>query len=134
MNVKWTEGAVNDMQRLFSSNPYYAIPRFFRELKWRISYALQRAVKGYDPEYWWGFHNKFTELALINLQILQKNHSGYPANMTEELWNTQLQKMIDGFKASERMSETVSGFDEKDQQIFIEGMKSFTDYYHNLWD
>lgn len=133
MEIKFSKGFKKSFDQCFSSKPWYAIPRWFRNAKWGMVKAWQRIFRGYDETWWWNLHYKITETVLANLRILRKSHHGYPGSLTDKEWEDILDTMIEGFEAARRIEDTFIP-DKKDQKIFEEGMALFVKYYFNLWD
>ena|SRR3990167_184636 len=149
MKVQWTEGAKEDLERLFSPCLYYAIPRWFRDLWFVIRMAYQRVVRGYDNIYSWGHYGEHARLTAKAIRILAKNHSGTPIKICsdkeetdEELavhnkeWTEILNKIASGFEAVAEMEGYFPGDQMYDalKAKFDEGMKLYHEYYFNLWD
>jgi len=77
------------------------------------------------------------------LTEFRTRHVGYPMGMTMKTWDATLEKMIEGWKAAQRMKSDeyfwLSPEEHKakwdaDKKVFEAGMKVFTKYFFNLWD
>lgn len=153
MKVFLTKGFIKSFNKLYSNNPYYVFLRTIKDWKYRIKWAYQRAVRGYDDPWTWDIHSNLSDIMIKILPILRKNCHGCCPNLfdnkrtDDECWKWQeiLLKIEEGFKAAKRIDcmdnwddENSSGEakkkDEEDLKIFHEGMALFKEYYFNLWD
>ena len=112
---------------------------FFRWIKW----TAQRAFRGYADCDVWNTVSYLNKIIIPMLEHLRDHSGGYPAQLeSPEEWSSLLNTMIEGFKASERISdceyegigETWKAQIERDESIQKNGMKVFSEYYNGLWD
>lgn len=161
MKIKFHPEFFNDMKRLFSSNPIYAVPRFFRDARFEIQMAWQRVFRGYDDKWGWGFYSELNAVAPLALKQMIEYGNGHPGHLKDlKEWHGILRKIIKGFEAADGLAENdyftkvkldkpEKDFmgDEVDYKLvknvklekklkaeFDEGMKLFKEYYFNLWD
>jgi hypothetical protein len=161
MEIKYSVEFMDDMKRLFSRNPWYSVPRWFKDTYWDIRAAWDRVFRGYDNSWRWNFHYEMTKIALANLKWLKEYHHGSPAQFgsvnpeqtsvedadMHKAWEDTLQIMIDGFEAAKKMEEGDFGHHDgkydpieaaklysEHEEIFKKGMAKFIEYYFNLWD
>lgn len=147
MEVKFAPGFKNDMAKLFDWR--WAPYRWFKwlmRLPGTLGYYWHRTRHGWAVNDAWGAHYHFTKVAIGMLEWLRDNHCGCPCDLAQQVngttdcsqWEVALQKMIDGFKASESISEDPVMPDDPEyarlMKVFEEGMALFTKYYFNLWD
>jgi len=108
-----------------------------------IRYAYQRVTRGYDNTWWWGLCETMPDTMVKVLTEFRTRHMGYPMGMTMKTWDATLEKMIEGWKAAQRMKSDeyfwLSPEEHKakwdaDKKVFEAGMKVFTKYFFNLWD
>lgn len=158
MKIKYTKQFQKDFIKLFSNNWYYAIPRFFDNTYYRIKWAYQRVVRGFDDTMIWNYHSEMTDITIKILTRFKTNLHGYPTNLknTEE-WNQILIKIIKSFEARQHINN--SDFMRSTKQIHTkgifkgmtkskldkrmlkrwelqrdEGAKLFIKYFDTLWD
>lgn len=153
MKITFAKSFQDSFDKCFSMNPYYSIPRWFRDIKHEIKMAWQRVFRGYDDDAIWNFHHHFSTLAINCLTTFKKSHIGYPVNLkSSKEWDKILDEIINGFKLSERVTcepeiyfksgkkDRVKKFKagqkkmNKDIKKFEKAMELFVEYYHNLWD
>lgn len=144
------------MERLFSSSWRYAIPRFFRDIRFRTKMAYQRVVRGYDDEMIWGHHSLHSRITAEILRKLAKDKVGCPMELYDRKnkkdecakWRDILIEMAEGFEATtaidnmEYYVKKRGKFDhiesnkkyKKLKSKFDKGMKLYHQYYISLWD
>lgn len=144
------------MDRLFSSSWRYAIPRFFRDIRFRIKEVYLRVTRGYDGEACWSHHSWHSRVIAEILRKLAKDKVGCPVeffdkkNKKDECakWRDILIEMAEGFEAATAIDnieyhvEKKGKFDilesnRKYKQLkekFDKGMKLYHKMYFNLWD
>lgn len=130
-----------------------------RQIALSIKYAYQRVVRGYDDKFVWGFAGELPELMVKVLKQFKKTHVGSPALRKEDLWSAKkkkqkinihqywdgiLQKMIDGFSATEIMEKDylfgeIKSAEQKKAYKRLkkeekEGMELFIKHYGSIWD
>ena len=151
MEIKFHPEFFKSFNKLFSSNPIYSIPRFFKDWRYEIKYAWQRVFRGYDDPWIWDIHSNLSDLMCKILPKLRKNVCGCPGEFFDKekkndeywKWKEVLLKIEKGFKAAKRVDfadnwdlpkEEAIKKDEEDMKIFYEGMDLFKKYYFSLWD
>lgn len=144
------------MERLFSLSWRYAIPRFFRNIRFRIKMAYQRVRYGYDESACWSYHSWHSRITAEILRKLAKNKVGCPMELYDKKnkkdecakWRKILIEMAEGFEAAEAIDnaeyyvEKRGKFNhaesnkkyKKLKDKFDKGMKLYHQYYQNLWD
>jgi hypothetical protein len=81
-------------------------------------------------------------IILPMLRKLRDDGHSHPGNMTEKQWTEILNKIIKGFEAAEEILDDVLVTDvdkyrkeiDKNEKIFQEGMKLFSQHFFVLWD
>jgi hypothetical protein len=110
-----------------------------------IKWFFQRGKKGYSDCDVWGFDSYLFEVIIGGLEQLKNNHCGCPSDLFDNnkkgdecwKWVEVLDKIINGFKAAERIIdydydiETGYGGLKKE---FDEGIELFKKYFFGLWD
>ena len=92
-------------------------------------WAKQRAERGFDNTELWNLDVSIARFVLPRLKAFAEDLHGYPADLTEETWKAELNKMIAAFELS---TEVFSPTDE--QSVAIEaGLDSFREHFHSLW-
>ena len=159
--LKWIDKLFGG--NLFGYAPHYSLTHphvLFMDLCGHINWAWQRVYRRWDDRAAWSIDYWLNEIMPDIISQLKRNTHGTPMSFYEgfphdknfdysdedeskarELWNAELDKMIAGFVASKRMHEleykTKEQFEREYEileSIFKNGMKSFTEYYHSLWD
>ena len=72
---------------------FYKIKSFIYKIKWFI----QRGKRGYSDYDIFDISDWITQVIVPMLKQLKETKCGYPCDMTEEEWNSQLDKMIKCF-------------------------------------
>jgi hypothetical protein len=130
-------GFLESVDRCFSSKPKYAIPRWFRNMRYEIRHAWQRLTIGYDDEWKWGLYSKLEWIIPQCVRWMQKHTIGHPCNLTSQKWKSILEKIAIGFESAAKIDEKMlykgKEFKKLNKQ-YNEGMKLFVKYFRNLWD
>jgi hypothetical protein len=142
MEIKFTKKFKKSFERMFSMNPIYAIPRFFRDIRFNVRMGWQRLTRGYDDSMVWGFCDVFPDMMVKILTQLEEKRWGHPSGLTDKQWSKILNQMIDGFKAVEEKEnlEFVAGSDKYLKAIrpynkrINKALDLFKTYFFNLWD
>lgn len=150
-------GFKHSWDRMFSSNPRYAIPRWIRDARYNIRMAWQRLTRGWDESSAWGYHHWHNKTTVEQLEYLRKIHHGCPSGLCHGdgyhfsaekegdkcEWDEILTDIIEGFKAEQKQDDLwweVSDKDERDlleveyQHAIDRGWDLYRHYYRNLWD
>jgi len=151
----------DSMNRLFSNNLRYAIPRKIRDvwhlwhLRKRIKWAWQRLTRGWDDTVAWNLSDYLARMLPGVLADIAENADGHPAGLDKKItygttkslkeWKQVLKKMGRGFKAAESLMVA-------DDKLFLKGggvnvqarnkamdefnvgMDLFKEYFFSLWD
>ena len=125
----------------------YRVPANISEARLAVKWAYQRVVRGYDDPFVWSMYSEHSKMMIAALTKLRNSHVGSPMPDVDDdtidihaLWESQLDTIIDGFKAMQEMEELTwsDAFNkEKQQELderFTTGMKLFTKHYRSLWD
>ena len=124
---------------------FYSPRTFFGNIKvlfeW-LGEAWQRAFRGYSDGDTWETFSYLTIVASGLITRLRDTQCGNPESLTMEEWKAILTSILEGFKASERMSEWAyegnmneqTALYDKDKVTFENGMSLLTKWWLNLWD
>lgn len=122
----WIVNAYYAIWRFFHYNNLFHPIRLSHEIKW----VIQRARRGWADCDTWNLDSYLIKVISNSLSYLKKTKQGIPSSMfnpedyiyegyaignpseegiarAEARWNTTIDKMIDGFKANERMRENL---------------------------
>jgi hypothetical protein len=95
----------------------------------KIKFTYQIWTRGWCDADTWSLDSTLAEIILPRIKILQELKSCYPCNLTEEEWNSILNKII---RAFEICQDDV--WESKSEAAEIEeGLQLFVKYYRNLW-
>lgn len=111
-------------------NIIYKLKNWIKNLPRSVIFFIQRRKQGWDDSDIWSLDCTLAKLILPRLKRLREIHCGYPYNLTEEKWNTILDKMIIAFS----WYQSEERWCKKELQEIKEGMSLFAEYYSNLWD
>lgn len=106
------------------------------KLRYELKYAWQRAWRGYDDTDVLNLNDNFTEKYLMILKDLRKSHHGFPGSITNEEWESVLDKMIYHLGGIEE-SEDWTDFEEENNRIdenISEFFKLMSEWFLDLWD
>lgn len=149
MKIKWTPGAMRDMEKLFSSSLRWKLYRLYKfmtsDLWYEIKWAYQRVFRGWDDRASWGLHSHLEDIIIPIIHEWVKFKHGAPMGITEGQWTDVLRDIQDGFVAAKEiggLDYIEEKMDEKEKQEaydscmrrFNKGMILFHRYYFNLWD
>ena len=136
--VKTTPEFENSLERLFSFNLRYLIPRLVENARYEIKWFFQRGFRGYDDRMVFSFYSQFAELAVKVLIHYRKIQMSLPIGMSEKEWNKIVDKIIEAFKAVPEIHEATWDMDKAKlkelKKTFIDGMDLLKEHYQNLWD
>ena len=143
---------------------FYRILDFIKYLPREIKWFFQRGIRGYADCDCWAIDEWFDRVVIPMIQSLKENKHGYPVDMTEELWNIELERMIYYFTESTEEgcsekneyeniydsiiwgeftdnNEIVKKYLDRETQIDKykynmkqKGLRLFAKYFYNLWD
>ena len=150
MEIKFHPDFWKSFDKCFSMKPWYAIPRWFSDMKFRIICAYERVRYGYDRTWTWGLDWQLAEKLPKILRDMQKSLHGYPGDCknTKE-WKKIVEKIALGFESAYKLLELEYMIDDsknkghykedkkmrkKLEKQFDEGMKLFHKYFFDLWD
>jgi len=114
-------------------NIIWSIEDGMREVK----YAYQRVVNGYDERISWDIAEYLNRILIPVLKKFRKDKFGYPSNMTQKTWDKELDTMIKGFEATQRIKDfnlSIKDSYKNDIKIAEKGLSTFAKRYMNLWD
>ncbi|PIQ14560.1 MAG: hypothetical protein COW67_13150 [Flavobacteriales bacterium CG18_big_fil_WC_8_21_14_2_50_32_9] len=114
-------------------NIIWAVEDGIREVK----YAYQRVVNGYDERILWDIAEYLNRVLIPVLKKFRENKYGYPNGLTQKAWDKELDIMIKGFEASQRIKDLNPGTRDSyrnDMKIAEKGLSLFAKRYMNLWD
>lgn len=112
------------------SNMYHQL----KNKKWKrsIRFLYQRLTRGWDDSDTWSLDQPLAKLILPRLRRFNEIRGGHPSSLTEEEWNTILNKMIAAFEWY--ASEDRYGADEFENiKKHQEGIDLFAEWYAGLW-
>lgn len=89
---------------------FYRILDFIRYLPREIKWFFQRGIRGYADCDCWAIDEYFDRVIIPMIKSLKEGKNGYPINMTNELWEAELERMIYYFTES-----TDEGCSEKNE-------------------
>jgi len=112
-----------------------------------IHWAWQRVFRGWDDRVIWSIDWYLARKLSAWLRQLKVLKHGVPMFCFEDMsdnspnalekatikWNAEIDTMIVGFEAAIRITEHEDTYDE-DMAKFTAGMRSFTEYFFDLWD
>lgn len=119
---------------------YWTIKYRLLDLKYKLRWPkcwYQRAKNGYSYMDVWNLFHYMSNIMIPALEDLKVNGHGFPANQTIEEWNSNLDIMIEGFKAALRISDCDWDSPEeldKLEKIHKTGMRVFGENFLGLWD
>lgn len=154
----WIDDYLFGEKGLLGYLPSYILFRpflFIRELSKEIKYAWQRVYRGWDDTVprsvdIWMNHMMPEILArlkgngcLLDGVIPEGKDGDYSEEQYKqgkEKWDKEIDIMIEGFRAAERLCNIEYDFKDKDRKeekelmdVYKKGMKSFIDNYFSLW-
>ena len=139
MEIKYTPEFFASFKKCFSSNPRYAIPRWFRNTYYELKWAWQRVFRGFDDRWYWEYPGYILDMSIEVINRLSKNTSGYPANETDcktlEDWQKILREIKEGFWAGKRVYNQWSKDLDKDIKKFQDMLRGkYAEHFLGLWD
>lgn len=128
--------------------PLYRLKGKVNRIYWEIRYGIQRAFKGYDNVDTFGLCDKFIERYSKILKEFKENLHGHPGTMSEEEWNTIIDKMlfhlyymnednVDEELCKDVPESWIPTLDTSGQIMMKhkeEFFKLFSEHFYNLWD
>ena len=98
-------------------------------------YAKERAEKGYCGQDLWGIDAWFSDLMPKMLQEFRDNLHSRPCDMTQEHWESELDRMI---YLSKQMGKYFDTHDKDEVEKILaakdEFFKLFSEHFYDLWD
>lgn len=91
----------------------------------------QRLERGFDDSETWSLDSTMARFILPRLIRFREINEGYPSTISEQEWNSILDKMILAF--SLLASDAVYFTSKEDQEKIDEGMALFAKWYQSLW-
>lgn len=104
---------------------------WFRDLKYKLRWFLQRLTRGYSDDEVWSFRYAHARWCLKRLRAFRAKMKTHPAELTPEQWWDYISTMIEAFEIIER-----DDTDEIDREFggVRRGLQLFADWYLHLWD
>ena len=141
--VEFTEGFINDWERLFSNSPKYALIRAWAWIAhgvWRdIKSFYQRGVRGYsDVDVWdLGYYvASWMPEAIRKLKDDNGCMAGCPSGLkSRKEWEKILEQMAKGFEAVNARAEfpPIKRYEKLDK-IMKTGLSLFAEWIEALWN
>jgi hypothetical protein len=97
-----------------------------------VDYSKQRLLRGFDDSETWSLTDTICYFILPRLQRFKEINAGTPVPLTDEEWNTILDKMIVAFQLTCRDKGSRIWNDEESKQI-DEGLDLFREWFMALW-
>lgn len=131
------------VNKLFSNNLYYLIPRKLNDWRYEIKWAWQRVFRGYDDRITWDLHYYISEYLPKIIRIMKDNVHGHPASIIEDKskwevksvkdWKNVLEKIANGFDAARKIEndEYMKEIKLKKPKKDIFGKDSYTSYKYD---
>jgi hypothetical protein len=108
-----------------------------RDKEDRIRHEQERVAHGFSAFDWWNF-NSYLDWVIVQGLEMFKNGAGHPVYeevQTMDDWRRILDKMIEGFKAHDRlMNDYDPSTSKEDRAVWEEGRTLFIKFYDSLWD
>lgn len=92
-------------------------------------YAKQRLERGFDDSETWNLNTTIARFILPRLKRFKEICGGFPADLTEEKWDSILDRMIKGFELT--LSDKM--YSEKENRDVKKALWLFYRYFNNLW-
>ena len=138
MKIKYTKGFVKDVERLFSRNLRYRLPRILQSTRLEIKWAFQRAFKYYDDVWCWDTFSRLDYIMPLVMREINKHGYGHPGNLSSEKeWRDIREKIAKGFEAHGIIHNNSLWKGKKYDALnkkYKEGMALFVKHYDSLWD
>lgn len=101
-----------------------------------IKYFIQRGRRGWADKDVWDVDYYLSKIIPPMITYLREVTHGHPADLSEKEWDEILEKIEQGFIASQRMQSSEYSIEEyeADEKIFNEGMELLAKWYFGLWD
>lgn len=150
LNTKESKTFKDKLIYLFDAiiTPFYRIKHSVRNNYWNVRYGFQRMFKGYDSVDTFETYQKFIDRYTKILTEYRKNHVGYVGTMTNEEWESIIDRMIcclhfmDEQNVRNELEENIydnwvasqESIDNIMNKYKNEFFKLFSEYFYNLWD
>lgn len=121
------ENIDNALEKIFNkTNIFYRIKRSIR-------FFFQRIFRGWTDEDTWSLDMTISSFIVPRLKRFKEKTNGYPGNFTEKTWNEALDKMIFAFERCSKRFEKEQEWDQELLDKVNEGLKLFSENFHELW-
>lgn len=128
--------------------PFYRLRGHIRELRHIIKWSFQRMFRGYDDTETFEMYNTFITRYKKILTQYRNTHYGYPTDLTEEEWDSIVDRMIhcldmmDESYVSDVLRKNMPGdyvpsmksVSEITERYKNEFFEMFSNWFYNLWD
>lgn len=154
----WIDDVLFKKKSLLSYRPSYILFRPFliiQEFSREVKYAWQRVYRGWDDTVPWSvdvwMYHMMPEI-LVKLKgkghlfgdVVPEGENGDYSDeqykQAEKDWDKEIDNMIEGFKAAQKLNDLEYNWKDDDRKeekelidIYKRGMKSFVDNYFRLW-
>lgn len=133
---------------------FWTIRRGFRDIFYGVKYGIQRWRRGYSDVDLWNLCDWFHEMMGKMLPEIRKKHHGYPVGMTNEEYESKLDRLIElqpyldwytgenivkaelGIKDELFLhsEEDVKAVNKRNTEKKDEFFNLFSELFYNLWD
>lgn len=106
------------------------------DLKYKIKWAWQRVVRGYDDRLFWSMAEYLDPMVVAHVKNQRGQSHGHPANLTEKRWNKVLDTILKGFVEEPdilKNGHTTASW-RKYHKDRTEALVLLAYYWDNLWD
>ena len=109
--------------------------RFWFSNRWLDLRSLyQRLTKGYADREWWDLFYYNARWLVPRLKQLKEKGHGPPVGLTEQKWDTILNKIIQAFELIATPEEDFQGEEGEIKPEVGDGLRLFAEWYLALWD
>lgn len=106
----------------------YLTPRM---LKRRIRFLYQRLTRSFDDSETWSLDYSLSKIILPRLKRFKELKNGTPYHVSEEEWQSNLDKMIAFFEFASSEERWNAAPDEYEK--YNEGIDLFAKHFYDLW-
>ena len=111
-------------------------PSFLSNRFWR--FLCQKLTRGWSDKDTWTLEHEIAKFALPRLKRFKEVTNGYPGDLSEELWNEMLDKMIFSLEYITKefdleLEDASIEQQRKDAEKVQEGLELFGKHFWHLW-